>query len=284
MVPLQSDIPAGATVTFSNPNVSGGKWKLSNGSNFNDGVSGFKSAADPETGVVAGQFSLGYTSTPTYPRAHILAVTVTVSGLGGDADVPVTRVIPIFVDQTGYRTIGSDDFQISYTPFVLRVHPKKGGELPAPAITAKATGDPSQVRLDYRRNFFYFNLNGPASHVSDGKALSASNAATNFLHFVWDGYAAANEWAANYGSCTPVSYFNDHNSEVEGKLLTTGLYIDNANGMKVVVNPEKFKDDQGNYADGVFYGTVNANSAGLNPIANQEAETCPFVVWFDPTI
>lgn len=283
LVPLESDIPEGATVTFSNPGVSGAKnWKLTNSSNMNDGVSGFKSAANEEEGIVAGQFTLAYTSTPTAPRIHILTITVTVSGLGGEQDVPVSKVIPIFVDQYGYKTIGDDDFCISYTPFVLRANPKTGGELQAPVITAKASGAPSMMRLDFRRNFFFFNFGGPASH-SDGKALSASNGEATLLGNVWRSYFEANEATVNYGSCTPVSYYNDHNSEVEGKLATTGLYIDNANGMKVVLNPDKFKDKDGIYANGVFYGTINANSAGANPIAAQQAETYPFVVWLDPT-
>ncbi|MBP3202825.1 MAG: DUF4958 family protein [Bacteroidales bacterium] len=280
LVPLQSDIPAGATVSYNNGSVSGSSnWKLTNNSNNNDGISGF---VKPGAEGVNGSFKLKYTTTPNSPRVHVAAVTVTVSGLGGDADVPYTRVIPIFIDQSGYKTIGDDKFLISYTPFAIRVNPKTGGEGAGPVITAETTGDPAQIRLDYRRNFFFFKFNGESAHnLKD--ALNATNASSHYLNGVWTSYFTENGAAVNYGSCTPVSYFNDKNSEVEGKLATTGAYIDNANGLKVVVNPQKFKDTADIYSEGVFIGTVNANSAGLNPIANQQAETWPFVIWIDPT-
>ncbi len=272
MVPLESDIPAGATVTYTNPGVNGTKnWKFTNNSNAKDGISGFN-AED-------GSFRLAPNdNSPFVPRVHVAAVTVTVSGLGGEADVPVTKVIPIFVDQNGYKAFGSGSYRITYTPFVLRADPATGGELSAPVIEELNGGDASKMALDHRRNFFYFNLNGPAAH-SNATAISATNGETHFLGNIWRGYYGD---AVNYGGCSPVSYFNDHNSEVEGKLSTTGLYIDNANGLKLVLNPGKFVDSEGVPGNGVFIGTVVANDEGANPISAQKGEVWPFAVWLDP--
>lgn len=286
MIPLQSDIPAGATVTYNNTGVGGSSnWKLTNNSNWNDGVSGFKK--NDENGATPGQFTLKYTTTPKNCRVHALVITVTVSGLGGEADVPVTRYIPIFIDQSGYRTIGNDDFLLSCTPFVLRVNPKKGGTLAGPSITAKTSGNPSQMRLDFRRNFFFYNFYGPATHsTADGRALSATNAGNTILANVWSNYFTPLGKPINYGSCAPLSWFNDNNYEIKEQLGLTGLYIDNADGLKLVVNPDKFKDADGNYAEGIFTGTVAANSEGNNPLSTgmEQAEVFPFVVWFDASL
>ena len=69
---------------------------------------------------------------------------------------------------------------------------------------------------------------------------------------------------------------------MEGKLSTTGLYIDNANGLKLVLNPGKFVDSEGVPGNGVFIGTVVANDEGANPISAQKGEVWPFAVWLDP--
>ncbi len=58
----------------------------------------------------------------------------------------------------------SSGVTIEYTPFVFKVNPNRGGTSTNPVISG--ISDTSQLLLDYRRSFFYYNLNGPKSHKS----------------------------------------------------------------------------------------------------------------------
>ncbi len=266
--PVKSDIPDGATVTYANTQAGNfTSWKRTNASSQNDGISGW-SAAD-------GSFKLKFTSTPGVPRVHVATVLVTVSGLGPD---PVSKVIPIFIDQCNYNAGG---YMIKYTPFVLRVNPKTGGELPGPEITRNDAAEFSNFTLDTRRNINYFNLNGPLAHTpSTSQYRIDQQGDAHFLSTLWNGYFTAIGKANNYSSCAPVSYFNENNA-ANKRLNLCGYYVDNANGLKVVVNPDKFKDADGVYGDGVVIGTCQYNIDGINPISTSLGEVYPFAIWLD---
>lgn len=67
-----------------------------------------------------------------------------------------------------FSMISDSNVQLEYTPFVFQVNPARGGESIAPSLGAGI--DKSTFRLDYRRDFFYYNIAGPDSHISGALA------------------------------------------------------------------------------------------------------------------
>ena len=57
-----------------------------------------------------------------------------------------------------FSMISDSNVQLEYTPFVFQVNPARGGESIAPSLGAGI--DKSTFRLDYRRDFFYYNIAG----------------------------------------------------------------------------------------------------------------------------
>ncbi len=78
--------------------------------------------------------------------------------------------------------ISDSNVQLEYTPFVFQVNPARGGESIAPSLGAGI--DKSTFRLDYRRDFFYYNIAGPDSHISGALAQKVDN----FLSEMWNSY------------------------------------------------------------------------------------------------
>lgn len=74
----------------------------------------------------------------------------------------------------------------------------KGGVSEAPSLGTDI--DKSTFRLDYRRDFFYYNIAGPDSHISGQLAQGVNN----FLSTLWNSYSI------DAGtSRKPVSYFDN---------------------------------------------------------------------------
>ncbi|MBE6250852.1 MAG: DUF4958 domain-containing protein [Bacteroidales bacterium] len=214
----------------------------------------------------------GYTTTYT-----MIKVTV------GEGEAAITRVIPVFADLCGYV----DNYQILYTPFAIRVNPKTGGVSEAPVITKKnSDGSVADVTattsLDWRTNSYFFNLNGPQSHTWNDKIQNDSKGEYSFLAHVWNRYfTATGVTTFNAYLAGPMSWwYND-----AANLQYTGGYVDHADGKKIKINPEKFKDAEGNYADGVFMGTMNFDPDGGNPVDGKDTEkqVNRVFIWFDPT-
>ena len=59
--------------------------------------------------------------------------------------------------------ISDSNVQLEYTPFVFQVNPARGGESIAPSLGAGI--DKSTFRLDYRRDFFYYNIAVSYTHL-----------------------------------------------------------------------------------------------------------------------
>lgn len=200
---------------------------------------------------------------------HYLMITVQV---GADDDVnKVIRNYPLFIDQCGYTTNG---YKIEYTPFALRVNPRTGGVGPVPVIVDKDGNPAPQPTLDFRANPSWYNLNGPATHL-DG-AINKNK--DSFLKCVWDKYYTAIGTAPNYGAWNPVSYWLNKDN---GRLPFTGAYIDGDNNLQLVVNADKFVDDDG-YGDGVMSCICNFNLNGVSPLTAGFVQVTPIVIWLDP--
>ncbi len=254
---LDSDIPEGRPVTFSfaRPSTSYG------GLSFN---------AKTKT------ISVG---TRSNPAVTFGVITVTV----GEGEAAVTRKFPVFVDFDYPTAAGKNaaGYRITYTPFAFRVNPKTGGRSVSPVVLNPSGEDVSdKVSMDYRANPFFWNINGPASHTEDKKLGNAQT--TCFLRFPWAKYYYAINQIPNYGAMNPVSYYLNRSN---GRLPYTACYTDPAT-LQVVVNPEKFVDDDGVYADGAIYMTFNFYGSAANFDCQNGNSSCDqqnrLFIWLDP--
>lgn len=181
----------------------------------------------------------------------------------GEGEEAIARTVPFFISIYS----GANSGYVLYTPFVFRVNPKIGGRTALPFVNAE-----NVKYLDFRRNFTYINIDGVNSNgepfVSNSENMGTSNY-DHFLGSMWDLYYGS---GANYGSKDPVSYFSN-----KSDLSKALLYVDNANGYSVVVNPNKWYND--GWADGVFSGQMTFSMD--ESTINNGTQIFPMVVWFD---
>lgn len=236
---VESDIPAGRTVKFSNVSAS----------------TKTTAAVDASSGEITLSGLNG-------GNACFVVIKVTVSNGTEDDPAAVSKCFPVFFQ----KLTAVDGVTVDYKPFAFRVNPKTGGTSAVPVITGT---DLSNFSMDYRRNFNWYNVNGPASHGNGTPSDEGS-----LIRALWTAYYASVSKSANYGSKDPVSYYSNASG------LTNALMYAAADH-SVVVNPEKWKDAAGNYADGVFQGqmTFVYNSTGDG--INNGKQVFPIAVWFD---
>lgn len=255
---LDSDIPEGRPVkySFSRPSTS------FSGIGFND-----------KTATIQ-------IYTKTAPAVTFGIITITV----GEGEAAVSRKFPVFADFCYPTAAGKNaaGYRISYTPFAFRVNPKTGGRSVSPVILDPDGNNVSdKVSLDYRTNPFFWNINGPSSHSEDKKLGNAPN--TCFLRFPWAKYYYAINQVPNYGAMNPVSYYLNYN---RGRLPYSPCYVD-ASTLQVVVNPEKFVDNDGVYADGCVYMTFNFYGRAANFDCQNGNAQCDqqnrLLIWLDPS-
>lgn len=249
----KTDIPADAPVKFT----------LTNKTNLSAAPMGAK--IDSKTGQIT--ITSSHEKGNNAIRVHMAVITVTV---GGDSEAAVTKLIPLFVDQAGFRS----GYRVEYTPFAVRVNPKTGGQSNAPKITKEDGGAFSGFTLDYRRNFYFYKLGGPEQHV-EGKL-----ATNTFLYAPWSKYFTALNKSVNTSANAPVSWYGDKNGE-RGTIGLTACYVQPGD-LKLIVNPDKFIDDYG-YADGCMMGTMQYNINNVDPVNTGGTEIFPLIVWLDPS-
>lgn len=185
---------------------------------------------------------------------------VMVTATAGEGKTSVSVSQPVFF----HFSIKSGDVQLEYTPFVFQVNPMKGGVSEAPSL---GTGvDKSTFRLDYRRDFYYYNIAGPDSHLSGQLAQGVDN----FLNTLWNSYSI------DAGtSRKPVSYF-DNITDLSKPLG----YIDQTD-FKVHINPNLWRTKDGN-ANGAMIGQMTYSIKGEDPQgAGSDARVSPMFIWFD---
>ena len=167
-----------------------------------------------------------------------------------------------------------------YTPFVIRVNPKTGGLSDVvPTVTDKEGNDiKATSALDFDRNQAYYYIDGPAHHDNDTPLKSDGDKVT-FLVNVWERYlnAIQKPWNA-YAAA--MSYWDNSS---KGYLDHCGGYVDDAHDWRIRINPEKFVDADGNYANGVLYMTMSFNDSRTSPIQAKKYYCNRVLVWFDPT-
>lgn len=194
-----------------------------------------------------------------------LVLVTAVAGKGTSGETSVT--VPVFFS---FLQPVNDKLPITYTPFVIQANPKKGVRSAAPV--AVGIDNPSNMLLDYRRTFNYYNIAGPDSHVSGqlDKSLTGT-----FIYSMWKNYFSQKGAAVNAGSKDPVSYYSNSTN-----LNQALLYID-ASDKTVVVNTNKWVDGDGVSANGALSGQVTYVTDGDVANINTATQIFPIWIWFD---
>ena len=164
-----------------------------------------------------------------------------------------------------------NDVTIAYTPFVMQVNPRKGFRSASPVLTGV---DAENLRLDWRRSFNYFNLNGPATHVN---GQPNKDHPEYFMSMIWASYYRRDKPDAviNYGSKDPLSYYSNKTN------LAAAISFIEAGSFQVVVNPNKWMDAEGNPANGIFIGQTTFVKDGDESKINTGSQVFPVWLWFD---
>ena len=241
---------------------------------------------DPATGLI--------TAKPTayikgkaisFKRAHVAVIKVTVGE--GTAGETVKR-IPVFFDFNALRVDSgvpnAPEYYVEFTPFVFQCNPKKGGTFVSPTIKDK-DGNPlsedelANITMTYRRNAAYWNIDGPASHADGAPEVEGS-----LLNTLWkQSYQSVGQSTTSLANVIPVYSYPGNDKQVNQRLG----YIQNDNGMKMYVIPDKWADADGYYADGIFTAQVTMGYKGKDGTvisadkAASPYQLFPYFIWFD---
>ena len=188
----------------------------------------------------------------------------------GTGETAITRSTYVFVK------IQSDiDKVVVYNPMVFRVNPRTGGYSEAPTINA----DKSNFMISLKRNVFYYNLNGPASHISNSTALSGSSPTNCFIYRMWGTYFGS---TVNPGSREPMSYYAITSADAASNLTAKLGYIDCGTDFRMYISANKWMLD-GAYANGVLLFQAPYTTTGtFSELDASGTKTFIYVaVWFD---
>lgn len=224
---------------------------------------------DPKTGKLTTDPSV-FEGKIANMRAHFVFVNIK-TGVGTSGETVMK--IPVFFDFNAPRTEGG--YSIQYNPFAVRCNPKTGTTSVPPTILKNnivVRGEElKNIKMDFRRSFKYWNLNGPAAH-KDGEPDAGK---TTFLSSVWSTYYSSINVAYNTSSRDPISSYGRplHIAKTAGYLRQEDLAL--------YIAPEKFMDDNG-YANGIFTAQVVFGSDGQDPAGAEDPyRLFPLFVWFD---
>lgn len=184
----------------------------------------------------------------------------------GTGETAITRSTYVFVK------IQSDiDKVVVYKPMVFRVNPRTGGYSEAPTVNA----DKSNFMISLKRNIFYYNFDGPTSHISG--QLSASSG--TFIYRMWATYFGS---TVNPGSREPMSYYELTSANVAANLTSKLGYIDCGTDFKMYIPANKWMID-GAYANGVllFQAPYTTTGTFSELDASGNKNVIYMAVWFD---
>ena len=226
------------------------------------------STIDPATGVITPD---GFNYNDSKTKSALLYVTAT-AGKGKVGETTVKS--PVFF------IFSPENAPVHYAPFVFRVNPRKGGMSVAPNISSEI--DPALFSMDYRRDFQFWGFDGQA----DG--FPADNG--SFMNWMWKVYNAqegVGTKTIGTGAKGCVSAYE--NNSWNGKTLGLALLYVDPETKAVVVNPNKWIDESGKGANGVFIGEMTyltdqswteITKAVNNNISKGSVVTPP-MIWFD---
>ena len=162
---------------------------------------------------------------------------------------------------------------VNYIPFAVKMNPAKGGSTNAPVVTlsGETITNYSMFLMDYRRDFSFYSF---IDALKDGKQSDTGS----FMNILWKAYWDALGKANNTGARAPMSYYDNTN-------LSMPLGYVNNKDLSVVINPGKWKNNDGVYANGVFIGRISFVTDGnKTDLANDNTTKniiCPLAIWFD---
>lgn len=184
-----------------------------------------------------------------------------------DGQDSIVRRIPVFADK-----YNPNDAKVLYSPFAIRVNPKTGGVSQAVVTGADGRALSSDFYMDFYKETAWFNLNGPESHDYGGYYKN-DGMSKSFLRHVWGWYYAdLNKKLPTSMSNNPISYWKNASDQT---LPIAAAYIDPTDGYQIKVNPERFKDDLGIYADGSMPLQVSFDE-------DDSAKAYRVFLWLDP--
>ena len=267
---IDTDLKAGVTATYSMTI----KRQLKN------------TTIDPATGKLTFDAG-GFTS----QSMGIVFVTATTSD-PDDTENTFKVTVPVFVDFSG----DINGVSVQYNPFVLRVNPKAGGRSVSPAVTG---ADLSKFLLDFRRDFYYDNISGVREDGSEMESGGLNNdpakSSSPFLENIWEAFTSVTglnkssnplkpNQVANYGSKTPVSYWNGNVQKTAEQLSKTPAYVDNTTGtnhLSLVVNPGLWRDN--GWADGTFIAQMTFSEVSTTDLSasSNPNKIVPLAIWID---
>lgn len=188
----------------------------------------------------------------------------------GTGETAITRSTYVFVK------IQSDiDKVVVYNPMVFRVNPRTGGYSEAPTINA----DKSNFMITLKRNIFYYNFDGPASHESNSAYLSGTTPTTAFIYRMWASYFGN---TVETGSRAPMSYYEIKSADVASDLTAKLGYIDCGTDFRMYISANKWMLD-GAYANGVllFQAPYTTTGTFSELDASNSSNYIYMAVWFD---
>lgn len=226
------------------------------------------STIDPATGVITPD---GFNYNDSKTKCAVLYVTAT-AGKGKVGETTVKT--PVFF------LFSAENAPVHYAPFVFRVNPRKGGTSVAPNISADI--DPALFSMDYRRDFQFFGLNGqPSGFPAD---------AGSFMNWMWKVYNAqegVGTKTIGTGAKGCVSAYE--NNSWNGKTLGLALCYVDPETKAVVVNPNKWIDESGKGANGIFVAEMTyltdqswtEITKAVNNNISKGSVVTPLMIWFD---
>lgn len=198
---------------------------------------------------------------------NVLKVNVTV---GGSDPAAITRTFYVFYHN---KFLISSKYYIEYTPFVFQVNPKTGGTS-APAVVTDNEGNDiaSTFAMDFRGGWNFWCFDGKYTASNQKPSDKGS-----FLNNLWTQYykgVGGDNATVNTGERNPISAYK-FNAQYR-----LGYY--RQEDLRMVVNPDKWRDTDGNYANGIFLGETQVDNNGkTDPTVTNGPRTYVMWIWFD---
>ena len=254
-----------------NPDATGVTWNWSidkryKGSNIN--------VSNKKTGVI----SLAKVNESNWGDMSLSVVFVTATAtkeLDGGETAEYSRTVPVAF----HYSKEAEGVKIEYSPFLFHVSPIYGGRSEVPKITGVSSSD---LVLEYRRSFQWFNLNGERS---DGtKFTDGGSKVSDLLQYLYATY----DPAIGLDTKPPFAFFGS-DDKPKKDFAKTYAYVDNTEGSpykySVVISPNVWYDD--GWADGVFIGQMTFSKKGDVKDCNNAPEfrrIFIFAIWLDKTL
>jgi hypothetical protein len=218
---------------------------------------------DPDTGVITTKQRYTDGNSSGNSGTGVLIVKA-VAGEGTPAEVVV--VTPVFFRHQATGAV------VTFNPFAVKINPRTGGT--GPLVTLSGVADQSKFLMDYRRDAIYLDLYNGGLGTTGASGTPAT--ANTFLNYLW----MTKYQATGTGVKHPFSYYRNLTN-----LSKALLYMDNstAGQVRLKVNPDKFVDEQGNYAKGVLKTQIQYRIDGQTDDTSVDngANFNGLIVWFD---